>query len=142
MVKYRVLFICIHNSARSQMAEAFLNKFGNEIFEAESAGLEAAGKLNPYAVEVMQEIGIDISKNPTKSVLSMIKKNKQFDLVIIVCDAFSAASHPIIFGNIKSFAWPFSDPTKFTGTREEILAQTRIVRDEIKDKIIDFVKEY
>lgn len=124
------------------MAEVFLNALGGEMFEAESAGLEAAGNLNPYVVEVMQEIGFDISKNTTKTVMSMMKQNKRFDLVITVCDAAGVATHPMVFGEIKNFGWPFSDPAQFTGTREEILAQTRKVRDEIRAKIAGFVKTY
>src|SRR5213592_2061839 len=89
MTKKRVLFICIHNSARSQMAEAFLNQLCGEQFEAHSAGLEP-GKLNPIVVEAMQEIGIDISANQTKAVFDMLKSGKSFAYVITVCDETSA----------------------------------------------------
>src|SRR5271157_3204588 len=87
-MKKKVLFICIHNSARSQMAEAFLTQMCGEEFEAHSAGLEP-GELNPVAVEVMREMGMDISGNPTKSVFDMFKSGKLFSYVISVCDAAS-----------------------------------------------------
>jgi arsenate reductase len=122
------------------MAEAFLNNLGGEFFEAESAGLEP-GKLNPNVVEVMQEIGIDISKNGTQSVFDLFKQGKRYNAVITVCDGASAESCPIFPGIVKRIGWSFPDPSKFTGTKEEMLEQTRIVRDEIKDKINDFIKE-
>ena len=139
-MKNRILFVCIHNSARSQMAEAFLNQLGAENFEAESAGLEP-GKLNPNVVEVMQEAGIDISGNPTKSVFDILKEGKQYDAVITVCDAASAESCPVFPGKVKRIGWSFADPSKFTGSKDEILQQTRLVRDEVKTKIAEFIKE-
>jgi arsenate reductase len=139
-IKHKVLFVCVHNSARSQMAGAFLNKSGGDFFEAESAGLEP-GKLNPYVVEVMQETGIDISKNGTQSVFDLLKQGKTYDAVITVCDGASAESCPVFPGVAKRIGWSFPDPSKFTGTKEEILGQTRKVRDEIKAKINEFIKE-
>ncbi|MBS1689099.1 MAG: arsenate reductase ArsC [Bacteroidetes bacterium] len=139
-IKRKVLFVCIHNSARSQMAEAFLNELGAEYFEAESAGIEP-GTLNPNVVAVMREAGIDISKNPTKSVFDILKAGKKYDAVVTVCDAASAERCPIFPGKTKRIAWSFTDPSKFTGSKEEILEQTRKVRGEIKEKINDFVKE-
>ena len=100
MEKINVLFVCIHNSARSQMAETFLNVLGNGKFEAESAGIEP-GPLNPLVVEVMKEVGIDISKNRTKSVLEFIEKKKAFDYVITVCDETSAERCPSFPGQSK-----------------------------------------
>src|SRR5215468_8611596 len=97
MNRQRVLFICIHNSARSQMAEAFLNQQCAGEFEASSAGLEL-GKLNPIVVEAMQEIGIDISRNQTKAVFDMYKSGKTFAYVITVCDETSAERCPIYPG--------------------------------------------
>ena len=139
-IKHKVLFVCIHNSARSQMAEAFLNELGAENFEAESAGIEP-GTLNPNVIAVMQEAGIDISKNPTKSVFDILKAGKQYDAVVTVCDAASAERCPIFPGKTKRIAWSFTDPSKFSGSKEEILEQTRKVRDEIKEKINGFMKE-
>ena len=133
-MKKRVLFVCIHNSARSQMAEAFLNQICGEEFEAHSAGLEP-GKLNPIVVEAMQEIGMDISGNPTKAVFDMFKSGKIFAYVITVCDEASAERCPIFPGVTKRLHWSFPDPSSMQGTREEKLAKTREVRDTIKAKI-------
>jgi len=90
----KVLFVCVHNSARSQMAEAFLNKLGGEYFEAESAGLEE-GVLNPMVIRVMDEIGIDISNNRTDSVFDFYRKGKAFSIVVKVCDEMSGQRCPI-----------------------------------------------
>jgi arsenate reductase len=133
-MKKRVLFVCIHNSARSQMAEAFLNQVCGEVFEAHSAGLEP-GKLNPIVVEAMQEIGIDISGNQTKGVFDYIKRGTMFSHVITVCDEASAERCPIFVGVTKRLHWSFPDPSSFQGTPEEKLAKTREVRDIIKEKI-------
>ena len=138
MSKKKVLFVCIHNSARSQMAEAFLNKLGGDKFEAESAGLEK-GALNPLVVEVMKEIGIDISKNQTKEVFAFFKEGRIYSNVITVCDEASAERWPMFPGMAKQLHWSFADPSQFQGTHEEKLAQTRKVRDEIKKKIEEFV---
>lgn len=97
MTKKRVLFVCVHNSARSQMAEAFLNNLGGDRFEAVSAGLEP-GTLNPLVVEVMKEAGIDISQNRTKSVFDLFKKGELFSYVITVCDEASAQRCPVFPG--------------------------------------------
>jgi arsenate reductase len=133
-MKTRVLFVCIHNSARSQMAEAFLNKICGDQFEAHSAGLEP-GKLNPTVVEAMSEIGIDISSNPTKSVFDMVKSGKIFAYVVAVCDEASAERCPIFPGVSKRLHWGFPDPSAFSGTAEEKLERTRMVRDMIKARI-------
>ena len=87
--KRKVLFVCIHNSARSQMAEAFLRKHGGDVFETESAGLEP-GTLNPNVVAVMKEIGIDLTGKPTQSVFDLFRKGKKYDAVITVCDKEAA----------------------------------------------------
>ena len=136
----KVLFVCIHNSARSQMAEAFLSQLGGEEFEAESAGIEA-GKLNPNVVRVMQEVDIDISNNQTTDVFDLVKQGNTYQAVITVCDATSAERCPIFPGKSKRIAWSFPDPSQFTGTQEEILEQTRKVRDEIKAAVTEFIKE-
>jgi arsenate reductase len=137
---FNVLFVCVHNSARSQMAEAFLNKYGNEKFQAESAGLEK-GKLNPYVIKVMQEIGIDISKNETKEVFDLFKQGRFYRAVITVCDEANAERCPVFPGVTKRIAWSFPDPSNSTGTEEEILNQTRQVRDGIKEKVMEFIKK-
>jgi arsenate reductase len=140
-VKKKVLFICVHNSARSQMAAALLNRLCGDFFEGESAGLEP-GKLNPVAVEVLQEIGIDISKNKTRAVFDVFKTGKLFAYVITVCDESEAEKCPIFPGVTKRLHWSFSDPSKFTGTPEEKLAQTRQVRDKIDHQVRQFCAEH
>jgi arsenate reductase len=134
MKKKRVLFVCIHNAARSQMAEAFLNHICGGEFEAHSAGIEA-GKLNPIVVEAMRDIGMDIAGNQTKAVLDMIKSGSTFHYVITVCDETSAERCPIFPGVTARLHWSFPDPSSFQGTRDEKLERTRIIRDMIKAKI-------
>ena len=111
----KILFVCIHNSARSQMAEAFTNKLGNGRFLAESAGIEP-GKLNHFVVKAMSEIGIDISTNKTKSVFDISKTNKIFDYIITVCDPEAAERCPVFPGHAIRLHWEFKDPSSFTGT--------------------------
>jgi arsenate reductase (thioredoxin) len=135
----KVLFVCIHNSSRSQMAETFLNTLGGNIFSAESAGLEP-GQLNPLVVKSMSETGIDISGNKTKSVLDFLNKGKQFDYVITVCDETSGERCPVFPGNSKRLHWTFEDPSSFTGTEEEQLFKIGKVRDAIRLKIEEFIK--
>ena len=133
-MKKKILFVCIHNSARSQMAEAFLNQICGEEFEAFSAGLEP-GQLNPIVVEVMQEIGIDLAGNKTKSVFDMIKSGKLFAYVITVCDETSAERCPIFPGVTERLHWSFPDPSAIQGTHDDKLARTREIRDLIKAKV-------
>src|SRR5436190_879266 len=103
-MKQKVLFVCIHNSARSQMAEAFLNQTCGEQFSAQSAGIEP-GKLNPVVVEVMREVGIDMSRNETKSVENLIQSGAHFDYVITVCDETSAERCPVFPGKTQRLHW-------------------------------------
>ncbi len=133
-MKKKVLFVCIHNSARSQMAEAFLNELGGGKFAAESAGMES-GKLNPVVVEAMRETGIDIAGRPTKSVTLMVERGPYFDYVVTVCDETSAERCPTFPGGAQRLHWPFDDPSGLQGTPEEKLAGTRKVRDAIREKI-------
>ncbi len=138
--KHKILFVCIHNSARSQMAEAFLKNYGGEYFEAESAGIEP-GTLNPNVVEVMRQTGLDISGNSTQSVFGLFRKGRLYHAVITVCDEASAENCPIFPGRVKRLAWSFTDPSTFTGSKQEILEKTAQVRDQIKQKILTFVNE-
>jgi arsenate reductase (thioredoxin) len=140
MKKKNVLFVCIHNSARSQMAEAFLKQQCGEFFEVHSAGLEP-GKLNPIVVEAMQEIGIDISGNKTKAVFDFIKSGQLFSHVITVCDETSAERCPIFPGVTQRLHWSFPDPSAIQGSHEEKLARTRVIRDTIKNKIENWCAE-
>ncbi len=141
MGKIRVLFVCVHNSARSQMAEAFLKQLASDKFEVESAGFEP-GVINPLVIEAMNEIGIDISHNQTKSVFDFFKQGRLYHFVISVCNAASAERCPIFPGVTKRLGWSFEDPASFTGSHDEILTRTRLVRDSIKAEINTFIKKY
>jgi arsenate reductase (thioredoxin) len=134
MGKKKVLFVCIHNSARSQMAEAWLNHLCGDNFEAQSAGLEP-GVLNPLVVEVMQEVGIDISHKKTQGVFDLFKEGVAFAYTIAVCDGASAEKCPVFPGITQRIHWSFPDPSQVQGTKEEKLAQIRPIRDAIKEKI-------
>ncbi|MGA8265510.1 MAG: arsenate reductase ArsC [Ignavibacteriaceae bacterium] len=140
MDKIKVLFVCVHNSARSQMAEAFLKEIGGDKFQVESAGLEP-GTLNPIVVESMNEIGIDISGNLTQGVFEIFKAGKNFHYVITVCDETSAERCPIFPGIAKKIHWSFRDPSALTGSHEEKLDETGKIRDSIREKIESWVSE-
>jgi arsenate reductase (thioredoxin) len=139
-LKHKILFVCIHNSARSQMAEAFLNKYGKDQYAAESAGIEP-GNMNQKVVKVMKEVGIDLSNKETKGVFDLLKQGKSYNAVITVCDAASAEKCPVFPGKGKKLAWSFEDPSAFQGTEEEILEHTRHIRDEIEKAVQNFIKE-
>ena len=140
MEKTKVLFICVHNAARSQMAEAFINHLCGDRFIAESAGLEP-GVLNPLVVEAMKETGIDISNNKTKSVFDFYTQGKLYRYVITVCDQASSEQCPLFPGITARLHWSFEDPSKLTGDHEERLRQVKEVRDRIRLKIEEFCKE-
>jgi glycerol uptake facilitator-like aquaporin len=133
-MKRRVLFVCIHNSARSQMAQALLNVRCPDVFEAESAGLEP-GTLNPLAVEAMREIGIDISHNKPKSVESLLDSGAVFSHVVTVCDEANADRCPVFPGAGERLNWNFPDPAALEGSWAQRLAQTRTIRDMIRARI-------
>ena len=139
-MKRKVLFICIHNSARSQMAEAWLNYVCRESFEAESAGLEP-GTLNPLVVEVMREVGIDISKKKTQAVFDVFKSGKLFAYVVTVCDEASAERCPIFPGVTTRLHWSFPDPSTLVGSDSEKLTKVREIRDEIRSKVEEWCEE-
>lgn len=134
----KVLFLCVHNSARSQMAEAFLKRLGGDRFEAESAGLEP-GRLNPHVVRAMAEIGFDISRNPTKSVFDLAAEGRSYDLVVTVCSKEAAERCPVFPGRAERLHWPFADPSSFSGSDEEIMEKVRGVRDEIGKAVGELV---
>jgi arsenate reductase len=136
----KVLFVCVHNSARSQMAEAFLNCYGGGRFEAESAGFEARD-LNPLAIEVMKEEGIDISAKQAGTVFDLVKAGKLYHYVISVCDEAAAQRCPVFPGVTKRLHWSFEDPSSFVGSYEEKMAKTRIVREKIKTRIQEFIRQ-
>ena len=116
------------------MAEAFLDEICGDQFEAHSAGLEP-GTLNPLAVEAMREIGIDISQKQTQSVFDVFESGELFSYVITVCAESNAERCPIFPGMAKRLHWSFPDPAVLIGTREERLARTRKIRDEIRARI-------
>jgi arsenate reductase (thioredoxin) len=138
-MKTRVLFICVHNSARSQMAEALLNQMCGDEFEAHSAGLDP-GTINPLVVEAMNEIGIDISQNKTKAVFDMYRSGMTFKYVVSVCDQ-SCERGPIFPGVATRLHWSFPDPTKFEGTEEQRLDRVRELRDAMTDRIQEWYNE-
>ena len=127
MGKKRVLFICRHNSARSQIAEALLKKLYGDIYEAYSAGITPA-EVNPYVVRAMAEVGIDISKQRPKSLMEFW--GQKFDYVVTVCD-YAKENCPF-FPSEKIIHKSFEDPARFKGSEEEIMEKVRQVRDEIK----------
>ncbi len=137
MDKYRILFVCIHNSARSQMAEALANNLFGDVCVAESAGIEP-GTLNPLAVSAMAEMGIDISLKKTRGVFDLYTSGERYDYVVTVCDEASAERCPIFAGVTKRLHWGFVDPSSFIGDSEEKLRKTIEVRDEIQKKITEF----
>jgi len=139
MEKTKVLFVCKGNNARSQMAAAFMNKYAGYRFDAESAALKPV-KLNPYAVEAMAEIGIDISKNGNKRVSDFYKKGSKkkdlFKYIVTVCDEPQTEKWPGYMSATKRQNWKFPEPSKFRGTETEKLEMTRKVRDNIKVKVV------
>ena len=139
MDKIRVLFICGHNSGRSQIAEAYLRDFADNKIHVESAGLEPK-PINPLVVEVMQEGGFDLSQAESDSVFDFFKEGRLYDYVITVCDKTAAGQCPVFPGITKRFHWPFKDPEELTGTHEEKLEALRGIRNQIREKLVDWYK--
>lgn len=137
--KPRVLAICIHNSARSQMTEEFIRKAAGDRIDVVSAGIEP-GSLNPTVVELLKEDGIDITGKSTRSVFDLHKNGERFDYVIAVCDKEAAERCPIFPAEKERLHWPFPDPSRATGSMKEKLEYIRPIRDEIKQKAEEFVK--
>lgn len=134
-MKKRILILCTGNSCRSQMAEGFLKSFDEEL-EVYSAGTKPADKVNPKAIQVMREIGIDISNNKPEDVAKYL--DQSFDYVITVCDN-AKETCPVFIGKVgKQLHIGFEDPADATGTEEEILSVFRKVRDEIKEEFYKF----
>ena len=139
-MKSKVLFICVHNSARSQMAEAWLNYTCGDFFEAQSAGLEP-GRLNPLVVQVMKEVGIDLSQKKTQAVFDVWKSSQLFQYVVTVCSESEAKGCPVFAGVTSRLHWPFRDPSQLTGSDETRLNEVRKIRDEIRCKIEEWCEE-
>ena len=129
--KRRVLFLCTHNSARSQMAEGLLRQLGGDRFKVFSAGTEAT-TVRPLAIRAMQELGIDISGQQSKTLARYL--DQPFDQVITVCDQANEAC-PVFFGARERLHWSFPDPSQATGTEAEQLSVYRQVRDAIRARI-------
>jgi len=138
MIKKRVMFICIHNSGRSQIGEAILRNLAGDRFEVHSAGIEA-GKLNPLVVKSMEEIGISMEGHYAKKALEYIDRGEHFDYVITVCDETNAERCPMFPGKHVRIHWGFPDPSALTGTDEEKLAGIRPIRDAIAAKVKEWL---
>jgi len=130
-MKKRVLFLCTHNSARSQMAEGLLRKTGGDQFDAFSAGTEQT-RVHPLAIEAMREIGVDISGQASKTLDAF--QGEHFDVVITVCDRANE-SCPVFPGNTERIHWSFDDPSAATGSDEQRLRAFRTVRDAILQRL-------
>jgi arsenate reductase (thioredoxin) len=136
--KTKVIFLCVGNSARSQMAEAFLKKYASNCFEVYSAGFQHR-PIHPYTVQVMKELGYDLSGQYSKD-LSQYLGKIHFGIVITVCIKAEEAC-PTIPGVSTRLYWPFEDPAALEGTEEEKLAKFREIRDKINEKIKEWLKE-
>jgi arsenate reductase len=138
--KIRVLFVCVHNAARSQMAEALLRDMAGDRFEVESAGFDLR-PLNPLAVEALRRIGIDIGKAQTKAVFDLARAGRHFHYVISVCDQSTGERCPIFPGVVHRLSWSFADPSQVGGTPAERLAQVEAIRDAIRARLNGWVSE-
>lgn len=132
MPKKKILFLCTGNSCRSQMAEGFAHALAGDQWEVSSAGIAPAG-VNPRAVEVMSEVGVDISGHTSKAIDPDLLNS--VDVVVTLCGD-AAESCPITPPGVKRIHWPLPDPARATGMEKEIMASFRAVRDEIKERVI------
>jgi arsenate reductase len=139
MPKPKVLFVCVHNSARSLMAEASLKRWAGDRFEVSSAGL-SPGSVNPLVVEIMKDWGIDLSHRQGQSVFELFKAGHLYDFVISVCDESSAERCPVFPGITHRLHWSFEDPRHFEGPLEEKLQKTRDLRDRISQKVREWAE--
>lgn len=137
-IKKKVIFLCTTNSARSQIAEAFLKKYAGNKFEVYSAGLEPSD-INYYTKKVMDEIGFDISGHKSKALSSFLGQ-AHFGYLITVCEKAEARC-PVFPGVSVRLYWPFEDPAAFVGSEEEKIEKFRYVRDEIDKKIKSWLSE-
>lgn len=138
--KIKVLFVCVHNSGRSQMAEEYLRRIGGELFEVESAGLEPTS-VNPLVITAMKEDGFDLSKKSTQAAWNLFREGKFYNYVITVCDRIQEKECPIFPKPFIQLKWSFPDPESFSGTEEEKMEQVRDLRDSIKNRIEEFAEE-
>ena len=136
----RVLFICVHNSARSQMAEAYLRQMTGDGVTVTSAGLDPT-VINPLVVAVMAEEGIDLSGQQTRKVFDLFKDGQLFDYVITVCEESLEGQCPMFPGVTRRLHLPFPDPAAVVGSPEERLEQVRRIRDAIKARMAGLAQE-
>jgi len=139
MIKAKVLFLCTGNSVRSQIAEAFLKKYGGDEFEAYSAGLEPKG-IHPYTERVMEEVGINLSGQHSKHVKEYMGK-VHFGYLITLCDEAEESCPATFPGIARRLHWSFEDPSAFTGSEDEKLAKFREVRNQIEQRIKSWLAE-
>jgi arsenate reductase len=139
MDKTRILFLCVHNTGRSQMAEALVNKHYGDRFAAESAGFDPGTEVNPLVVEAMKELGINLSGKKPRNLFDLLKRGDLFAYVVTVCDESSAQQCPVFPGVTTRLHWSFEDPSLFSGSRDEKLDKIRRLRDDIKSRIDDFI---
>lgn len=138
----KVLFVCVHNAARSRMAEALLRKLGGPRFEVASAGFEPR-PVNPLVVEAMAQFDIPLlATDPQPSVFELYKRGRHFHYVIGVCDEEQGQKCPIFPGVVTRLSWSFPDPSAFTGTHDEQLAQVIEVRDAIRDELTAWLRTF
>lgn len=137
-MKERVLAVCIHNSARSQMTEELIRKYGNDKFEVVSAGIEP-GKINPFVAELLLEEDIDIRNKATRSVFDLREAGEHFDYVIAVCGKEAADACPVFPAEKKRIQWPFPDPSKAEGSDKEKLDYIRVIKEGIKRQVLHFI---
>ena len=137
MSKSQVLFLCTGNSARSQMAEAFLRQYAGDRFDVQSAGLEPKG-INPFTIKVMEEVGINLSGHRSKSLREFMGQTYPLYVITVCSDADAACPRPL-WSHGEKLHWPFEDPAAFQGSEEEKLAYFRQVRDQIDRQIRDWL---
>jgi arsenate reductase len=135
VAKNSILFICRHNSGRSQMAEGYVRRFAGDRWEASSAGFEPAEQVNPLVVEAMQEEGIDLSGKTPRSAFELFRRGALFGVVVTVCDD-SESQCPVYPGITRRVHHPFPDPAAACGSHGERLAAVRAIRDSIKEWIL------
>ncbi len=141
MKKTRVLFLCGQNTARSQIAEAYMKTIDEGDFTVESAGLEAGPGIHPVAAEVMREIGLDIAENDVTAVMDLFREGREYDYVVAVCDAAKAGRCPDFPGEHKRLHWPFRDIGALEGSWEEKLSAAREIREQIREAVEGMIAE-
>lgn len=138
MNKKNVVVLCTGNSCRSQMTEAFINKYANGRYKAYSAGIDPQ-PINPYTIKVLEEVGFDWSSHKSKHIRDLMKKIN-IDILITVCSS-AKESCPTILGVQEELHWPFEDPAAFEGSEEETLDFFRKIRDQIEEKVKSWLKQ-